>query len=126
MTTNQTYLKKRFSLLQAENNVEKEKMLVTSIFSFSLNVFIRQEFADDNFKFNKNDKVLKTGKKYCGKRRKCSLTAISPFPTVFSKDLYCKHVKTRTYLVKQALKYDSNYFSKEAVPFKYLCFQKIL
>ena len=25
----------------------------------------------------------------------CLLQAISPFPTVFSKDLYCRHVKTR-------------------------------
>ena len=35
------------------------------------------------------------GRKYCEKRRNCSLPAISPFPTVFSKDLYCRHVKTR-------------------------------
>ena len=34
------------------------------------------------------------GKKHCGKRRNCSLRAISPFPTVFSKDLYWRHVKT--------------------------------
>ena len=27
------------------------------------------------------------GRKHCGKRRNCSLRAISPFPTVFSKDL---------------------------------------
>ena len=33
------------------------------------------------------------GRKHCGKRRNCSLRAISPFPTVFSKDLYCRHVK---------------------------------
>ena len=26
-----------------------------------------------------------TGRKHCGKRRNCSLQAISPFPTVFSK-----------------------------------------
>ena len=28
------------------------------------------------------------------------LQAISPFPTVFSKDLYCRHVKTRACLGK--------------------------
>ena len=33
------------------------------------------------------------GRKHDGKRRNCSLRAISPFPTVFSKDLYCRHVK---------------------------------
>ena len=38
------------------------------------------------------------GRKHCGKRRNCSLRAISPFPVVFSKDLYCRHVKTRACL----------------------------
>ena len=35
-----------------------------------------------------------------GKRRNCSLRAISPFLMVFSKDLYCRHVKTRACLGK--------------------------
>ena len=30
-------------------------------------------------------KVIQMGRKHCGKRRNCSLWAISPFPTVFSK-----------------------------------------
>ena len=30
----------------------------------------------------------------------CSSRANSPFPTVFSKDLYCRHVKTRGCLGK--------------------------
>ena len=34
------------------------------------------------------------GRKHLGKRRNCSLRAISPFPTVFSKDFYYRHVKT--------------------------------
>ena len=38
-------------------------------------------------------KVLQMVRKHCVKRRNCSLRAISPFPTVFSKDLYCRHVK---------------------------------
>ena len=33
------------------------------------------------------------GRKHCGKRRNCSLRAISPFPTVFSKDFYYRLVK---------------------------------
>ena len=37
---------------------------------------------------NNAESSLKGGK-HCGKRRNCSLRAISPFPTVFSKDLYC-------------------------------------
>ena len=32
-------------------------------------------------------KVLQIGRKHCGKKRNCSLQAIPPFPTVFSKDL---------------------------------------
>ena len=40
------------------------------------------------------------GIKHCGKRRNCLLQAISPFPTVFSKDLYCRQVKTRACLEK--------------------------
>ena len=53
-----------------------------------------KEFADDNVKFNQNGKkkVFQTSRKHCGKRRNCSLQAISPFPTVFSKDLCCRHV----------------------------------
>ena len=32
------------------------------------------------------------GSKHCGKRRNCSSRAISHFPTVFSKDLYGRHL----------------------------------
>ena len=35
------------------------------------------------------------GRKHCEKRRNCSLRAISPLLTVFSKDLYCRHLKAR-------------------------------
>ena len=43
--------------------------------------------------FMKMAGLIQKGRKNCGKRRNCSLRAISPFPTVFSKDLYCRHVK---------------------------------
>ena len=33
-------------------------------------------------------KAIQTVRKHCGKRRNCSLRAISPFPTVFSKGLF--------------------------------------
>ena len=60
-----------------------------------------KDFSDDNFKFNGNDgKFSKKGRKHCGKRRNCSLRAISPFHSVFSKDLYCRHVKTMACLGK--------------------------
>ena len=32
------------------------------------------------------------GRKHCRKRRNCSKRSISSFPTLFSKDLYCRHV----------------------------------
>ena len=46
----------------------------------------------------KLQKVLQKGRKLCGKRRNCSLWAISLFPTVFSEDFYCRHIKTRACL----------------------------
>ena len=53
-----------------------------------------KEFADDDFKFDENARKLsKTGRKHCGKSRNCSLRAISPFPTVFSKGLFPRGVK---------------------------------
>ena len=39
-------------------------------------------------------------KENTGKRRKCLLRAISPLPTVFSKDSFCRHVKIRACLGK--------------------------
>ena len=61
-----------------------------------------KESADDSFKLVKNGrKFSKKGRKHCGERRNCSLRAISPFPTGFSKDLYCRHVKTRACLGKR-------------------------
>ena len=51
-------------------------------------------FAGDNFKFDEsNGNVSKKSRKHCWKRRNCSLQAIFPFPTVFSKDLFCRQVK---------------------------------
>ena len=52
-----------------------------------------KEFADEHSKFDENGK--KMGRKHKGKRRNCSLRAISPFPTVFSKDLCYRHVKNQ-------------------------------
>ena len=55
-----------------------------------------KELADDIFKFDENGrKFSKKRRRHCWKRRNCSLRAISPFPTVFSKDLHCRQVKTR-------------------------------
>ena len=35
--------------------------------------------------WQKWQKVIQTGRKHCGKRRNCSLQAISPFPSVFKR-----------------------------------------
>ena len=48
--------------------------------------------------WQKWQKVLQMGGKHCGKRRNCLPRAISPFPALFSKDLYCIYVKTRVCL----------------------------
>ena len=60
-------------------------------------------FADDNFKFEENGrKFSKRVENAVEKWRNCSLRAISPFPTVFSKVLKCSHVKTG--LVRERVK----------------------
>ena len=43
--------------------------------------------------WQKWQKVISMGRKHCGKRRNCSLRAISPFPSVFSKGLFSRGVK---------------------------------
>ena len=37
--------------------------------------------------------VFQKDRKHCGKMRNCSLRAISSLSPVFSKDLYCRHIK---------------------------------
>ena len=59
-----------------------------------------KEFADDNFRFDENGIKFFNWLENTEKRRNCSLRAISRFLTVFSKDLYCRHVKTRACLGK--------------------------
>ena len=55
-----------------------------------------EEFADKNYKFGENCRKLSKSVEITeGKGEICSLRAISPFPSVFSKDLYCRHVKTK-------------------------------
>ena len=58
--------------------------------------------------FMKMAEVFKTGRKHSWN----SIQAISHFPTVFSKDLYCRHVKTRACLGKgerQRFSFGSNH-----------------
>ena len=53
-----------------------------------------KEFADDNSEFDENGRKFSKWVENTGKRRNCLLRAISPFPAVFSKHLYCRQVKT--------------------------------
>ena len=75
--------------------------LVNLTLSQTMNFRLSQTVWRRQFKiWWKWQKVLKKRRKNCGKRRNCSLRAISPFPTMFSKDLYCRHMKTRACLGK--------------------------
>ena len=105
---------------QEENLFEKhcEKMQVTKVFSFSHNICYTvsnifcllyhfhpfpkrqildslnlKEFADDNFRYNEN------GRKF-SKRVGNTVGKGENFPTVFSKDFYCRNVKKRVCLGK--------------------------
>ena len=99
--------------------------MVTSIFSFSNNIFYRskdifhylshinpsqkqqilgpsklKEFADNNIRFDENGGKFYKRVENTGQRMNYSLRVISPFPTVFTKDLYCRQAKTRACLGK--------------------------
>ena len=60
-----------------------------------------EESADDNSKSDENgEEFSKRVEKHCGNGRNRLLRAISPFPTVFSKVWYSRHVKTRAWFGK--------------------------
>ena len=60
-----------------------------------------KECADDIFKFDETGrKFSKRVENIVGNGRNCSSQAISPFPAVFSKDLYSRHTTTRACLEK--------------------------
>ena len=51
-------------------------------------------------------------RKHYGKMKNCSLQAISPFSSVFSKNLNCRHVKTRACLGKDS---EYNYLRNDKI-----------
>ena len=58
-----------------------------------------KEFADNNLKFDKNGrKFSKRVENTVEKGESAHYEQFSPFPTMFSKDLYCIHLKTRACL----------------------------
>ena len=105
--------------LEQSKNVLFGKELITcpnlvQIPSMIIEIHYFNPLPNDKFETRPNSNTLQTtilnltkmaesssmGRKHGGKRRNCSSRAISPFPTVFSKDLYCRHVKTRACLGK--------------------------
>ena len=75
-------------------------------------------------------KVLHICRKHFRKRRNCSLQAMSPFLTVFSKDLYCRHIKTRAIKTSSVGSvadlrtggcFDNGYVGKQPVVLKEYC-----
>ena len=57
-------------------------------------------FADQEINLTLEQKFfLGWVKKHCGKRRKCWLSAFSPFPTMFSKGFFPRVVKSRDCVV---------------------------
>ena len=76
---------------------EKENQNVCSFVSIGVYPFLKQQilnasklkaFADDNFRFDENGSKVSGGLKTLWEKEKLLITAISPFPTVFSKDFY--------------------------------------
>ena len=70
--------------------------------------------------WRKWQKVIQKGRKHCGKWRNCSLWAISPFPTVFSKGLFPRGGK-RFYCVGMGWIIDLWLYPKE--PHVFTCLQ---
>ena len=63
-------------------------------------LFQTERVCRRNLNLMKMEESSPKSRKHCGKSRNCSLRAISTFPAVFSKDLYCRHVKTRACLAE--------------------------
>ena len=80
----------------------KNKTLNSTISNLSqmTNFRLVQTERDNNFISDRNGRKFSIVIENSGKRRNCLLRAISPFPTVFSKHLYCRQVKTRACLGK--------------------------
>ena len=75
--------------------------LLTLSQTTNFKLFQTERVCRRKFSFlSKWQKLLQMGRKPCGKRRNCLSQALSPFPSVFSKDLYCRQVKIRACLGK--------------------------
>ena len=66
---------------------------ITHYQTTNFRIFQTERVCRRHFQIWKWLQVIQTVREYCGKRRNCSLRAISPFPTVFSKGLFPRGVK---------------------------------
>ena len=67
-------------------------LLSTHFQTTSLRLFQAERVCRRQFQFDdKGKRFSKYVENTVGKRENCSLRAISPFPTVFSKDFHCRH-----------------------------------
>ena len=76
------------------NTVENGVKHNTTNLSQTTNVRLIQteEFAEDDFKFDENGREFSIWvENTVGKGRNCSFRAIYPFPTVFSREFFCRH-----------------------------------
>ena len=81
-----------FKVLNIFQNMSTNKKAIQTFYVLTLSqttnfrLFQTERVCRRQFQIcGKWQKALQTGRKHCGKRRNCSLRAISPFPTVFSK-----------------------------------------
>ena len=77
-----------------------EHVLSTLFQTTDIRLFQNQGVCRRQFQTGRKwQKVLQMVRNHCGKRRNCSLRAISPIPTVFKRLVLGRHVRTRACLV---------------------------
>ena len=68
-------------------------MVINPFQTTNFRLFQTERVADNNFEFHENSRKLSKLVESIVEKGE-----IAPFPTVFSKDLYYRHIKTRAYL----------------------------
>ena len=95
---NQDLFGKGLTLSQTTNFTLSQTEILSQTTNFTL--FQTESLQTTISNLMKMAEISPTGRKHCLKRRNCLLRAISPFPTVFSKGVHCRPVKTRACLGK--------------------------
>ena len=90
---------KRQKTVKHYNNYDVIILLITHYQTTNFRLFQTEWACRQQFQiWRKRQKVIQMGRKHCGKRRNCSLRAISPFPRMFSKVLFFQLQKTNKIL----------------------------